>query len=703
MATAEEPLLIEIGLTDNATQPLNNLKGSIEKFGGSTEKAMLRSKRQISGLDDSLTKFSRMGTRQIRTFDNAVTALLRKAPIAIGLDLAARIIGFGNAFEFLNKILDQSARGFTQIGRAIANIVTPNLIEANSGMEKFNETLDKMAQRSQKQQLIPFTQFEEGRIDVGPFEGSAAAIEAVRTSVNRGAEDYEKLTNAVGKAAAELVLFGKTDINMDDIRAELELFGANMEGVLGTANKAQAEYTQALLIAKRLNAETKGLVVESDNQVRRVKGFVVQYDQLGKLAIKPVFTTLVKDVNRAKQIVKELDTADFKKVFEIPQAARLPLVQLTTDGVSLKTVYKQAAGDVLKLENEVEGLRKKIAELKDLQGPFQLIFGVPPAAEAALKDAEDRLAALKRQQPAESILNTTEESLNALSFGMEEFRLQAELAFDPFDKISAEVSQIKTETEQAKLALVGAFAAGQIDLDQYERLGALLDKIQAKQLQMARTSESFSVGVKRGLEGIRTTGAKLGEMAVGGTFNAFNNFFMNLADSSMKASDTFKTFALDFVRNLAMMGAQILAFQATVATLKFLGITIPAGFAKGGMIQGGMSFAKGGVIPGGLEGIPSYAGGGVVKGATVAQVGDNKERVEAVVPLPGLNRGIPVEFKNGGAGGGVQANVTMNVGSLDPRTAAQVILGASREIEQMIAVSINNGVNRGLRTAVRGG
>jgi hypothetical protein len=65
-------------------------------------------------------------------------------------------------------------------------------------------------------------------------------------------------------------------------------------------------------------------------------------------------------------------------------------------------------------------------------------------------------------------------------------------------------------------------------------------------------------------------------------------------------------------------------------------------------IIGGL-FAKGGVVKGGLQGLPSYANGGVTTQPQLALIGDNPNNREAVVPLPD-GRSIPVDL-------GDQANV----------------------------------------------
>lgn len=75
-----------------------------------------------------------------------------------------------------------------------------------------------------------------------------------------------------------------------------------------------------------------------------------------------------------------------------------------------------------------------------------------------------------------------------------------------------------------------------------------------------------------------------------------------------------------------------------------------------GMAEGGVVSASGG---GGLPSlVPGFATGGIVKGPTMAMVGEGRFN-EAIVPLPN-GKSIPVEM-GGGAGNNIATNITVNV------------------------------------------
>ena len=695
-AAASEQLLVEVVVDDQATAGLQDISKSVKEFGNTSDRAMTDARRQTERFNDSVTKFSRLGTRSIKTFDSAVTALLRKAPLAVAFDLGARVIGWDNAFQLINDTLAATSNSIVAAGQAIGNILVPSLVKGNTVAKDFDRTLAALANNADKRVLVPFGptgKFDDTnqlQVDIGGLEKSSPAVEKIRKSVQNSAKDYETLTNQIGQAVAELTIFGSTKIDMSDISAELTRIGAGFEYFGDKSLQGEAAFTQALLTAKRLNKEVAGLVIETDNQIKQITGFTVKFDQLGRLQISPVFKVLAEDVNRAKQIVKEIDQLNFKEVMVTPTNVAVPLVELTSVGVSVKTVYATAKAEVKALEKEVESFKKKLEELKTAGGDKIGVTQVN-TLETAIAKAEEKLAKLNKTQPAETWVATTEQSLGTLSFGLERARMEAELLHNPFDQLANDVNEIKYAGEQANMAYLNMFAQGQITAQQYKELIDLQGQVNKRNEEIARSSESWSFGMKQGMESIKVTAADLGNQAVTGSFQAFRGFFNDITDLSGGASEAFKNFARNFAANLADMGAQVLAFQLTSGLFSSLFPNFQ-----------GWTLAKGGMVQGGLEPVNSYAGGGIAKGEQFAKIGDNPARVEAVVPLPGANRGIPVEFKNGGGGGGMMMENHWNITSMDPRGVMEMIMQQQRVIEDMVTAAISSGTNKALLDAVRG-
>jgi len=116
---------------------------------------------------------------------------------------------------------------------------------------------------------------------------------------------------------------------------------------------------------------------------------------------------------------------------------------------------------------------------------------------------------------------------------------------------------------------------------------------------------------------------------------------------SFKASmkKVWKDMTKQFVTQVSIMIAKWAIFQL---------LTAGSGGGAGGIfaLLGGM--AKGGIVQGGLK-VPSFATGGITTAPTLALIGDNPNRREAVVPLPD-GRSIPVDLK-----GGVQSIGQLNI------------------------------------------
>ncbi len=234
-------------------------------------------------------------------------------------------------------------------------------------------------------------------------------------------------------------------------------------------------------------------------------------------------------------------------------------------------------------------------------------------------------------------------------------RLQAELAADPFDVLNASLNQIADTASQRRLNLYQQFVADG-DQEKLREFLELVDKIEAKQMAFAKSTATFSGQVANRMKQIEQSISDFGGQQVDIAFNSFRGFFRDVLSGSATASEAFRSFAASVVSGLADMIAQWLALRAV-------------GFIFGG--SAGFPFGASTAAP---------AGAGV-NAAPIYGAGSNAAGVSAA-------RSAPV-------------TINLVVQSLDPRTAADVVLGAMPQIQGALAAVISGGSDRRLIEQLR--
>jgi hypothetical protein len=209
-----------------------------------------------------------------------------------------------------------------------------------------------------------------------------------------------------------------------------------------------------------------------------------------------------------------------------------------------------------------------------------------------------------------------------------------------------------------------------------------IDTVTQKIVEATKAMQTFGAGTSDALKSLGADFERnLGSQAVHQTFDAFTGFFFDLATNIKDADEALKNLGRSLISVLANQAAQRLALSATTGLFGLLDIK-PTEQANGGVWRGGIN---------------SFASGGVAYGPQLAMIGDNKSRTEAIVPMPD-GRSIPVEMR----GGGGTVNMTLNVASLDPRTAFEVIAPHLPKIQKAIAGALRGGSDRELTVAIRG-
>lgn len=105
-------------------------------------------------------------------------------------------------------------------------------------------------------------------------------------------------------------------------------------------------------------------------------------------------------------------------------------------------------------------------------------------------------------------------------------------------------------------------------------------------------------------------------------------------------------FAINFKKVLESILAEFISVIAQMIARWVMFQVLTGGFGAGAGVMKIFGFSKGGVVDGGLTpvNITSAADGGIYRSPTLAMIGDNPERQEAVIPMKSGK--VPVEFTN---------------------------------------------------------
>ena len=241
---------------------------------------------------------------------------------------------------------------------------------------------------------------------------------------------------------------------------------------------------------------------------------------------------------------------------------------------------------------------------------------------------------------------------------IERTRLQAELTADPFDQLSASLNQIADTAEQRRLNLYEQFVSDG-DQEKLREFLDLVDKIEKKQADFVRSSATFGGQTQRRIKEIEQSISDLGGQTVDVAFNSFRGFFRDILSGTASGSEAFRNFAASVVGGLADMLAQWLALRAV-------------GFL-----------------------FPGFGGAGSVFGASTAAPAG------AGIGAAGLTSPGGTGSRFGAIGGGAQVTLNLVVQSLDPRTAADVVLGAMPQIQDALTGALAGGSDRRFIEQVR--
>ena len=524
---------------------------------------------------------------------------------------------------------------------------------------------------------------------------------------------------AASKLAAEAKLKDAT-ITAEDLKVELDLHDKIREASLKTANQAESVRRATETLEAARSAVASGL---GDNAA----------------------------VVAAQRALNEATVEAVKGISDEDRAA-------------LKERLNSALNIQIGLQENLNAVRLKGFEV-DLGSVYeQEIAGINAAAEAAIRAAEalvtgSKLSVDAKNAEVEAINAVRDAQLElAEDFALgDSLQRAASLAAELGTAFDIQRQAAISAAQAAETLAIASAGTSDLARENLQRELELLD------LKLARTLKFIGLQ-ERGAKGAKVWGDLLGDQeagvrlqadlagafdtAVGGLARSFvdastswadfrDQFLMSISQMIVKAlllasiEATIRAFSLGFSsggvaegvdtnamggvttgvgsmstgpappNSFAMGGVQGGTMKAHSDDLGFeRGAKIVKAFADGGIMEGVGShmpvsaFANGGVM-GGLP-VHQYAIGGIARTPQLAVFGEGRG-AEAFVPLPD-GKSIPVKMD--GSSGPISVNLT--VASLDPRTAADVVLAQMPKIRKELASALREGTDRSLTEGVRG-
>lgn len=527
----------------------------------------------------------------------------------------------------------------------------------------------------------------------------------------------------------DLRLKGANVITLDDTHAAFE--DRRKELITQADHDRQSEKDKTIthfqeLIDKALNAAQ--VIGDAKSRIGQEIGDLgktfLSDSERAVLAVKDHVSTIVRQIDdlRLKAVEHGQSTADIDALKEKVQGTGADVVE--------RARAQAAREDATKLADAM--LRLHVASATALPDFLRDVALIGPEAEASTKRAEAAFAReaqalgktgdaakkfIAEQVAAQKLIDQDagQQKLFGLASKSSINTAQDIQAAELFAKAKPFLDQYKAEldaihkdsglTDDQKVAR---------DLANLEKLRGIVEKIR---LETQHTSEAFNKGFSATLQDRikqSTDSMAQGAALAGAGFDSLGNDFADATFKLESGSETGKEAVKDFVRNLVADLAKaidrIIAFDF-VASLA--GIATSAATPSLGSANAGAdihTLAIGGVMPGQIVGsypINAYAGGGVANTPQMAIFGE--AGAEAFVPLPGPNRGIPVEFKDGAGRGGVAhvLNVTVNyqpvIRALDGNSAREILMREARTLGDIVANEVQSGANAGLAEVMRTG
>lgn len=461
-------------------------------------------------------------------------------------------------------------------------------------------------------------------------------------------EGQTSFLTRMGAAAA------KASDDYDTLSARLTDIAANLDIFNMTDLKSIAAGGRSLEIVRQLNEQFAGTeMVVGDSRIA-IERFGTELDQVGRTTIVPIIRVLEKSISATQKAREEMrrmsDEAGKINLGGLRSPLSSPLPRLSSSNGALGGQSEQAFSRA-QIDAYADAVAKAIEQFRKLEEKGYQLTDKNRADMAAAEDAVRRLG---RVLTDEALAADNERVMGLFADSVERARLQAELAADPFNQLQQALTSINQSADQQRQSILQQYLQDG-DAAKLREFLALIDQLEAKQIKGAKDAATFSGSVRNAIRSIEQSVSNIGGQTVDVAFQSFRGMFRDIISGAASAGEAFRSFAASVVAGIADIIAQWLALQA---------VGFFFGVPTGGLSQFAASTA------------PAGAGAGA--------------------PIRGLGAGSGF-----GAQRGAPVTINLVVQSLDPRTAADVVLGAMPQIQGALAAVISGGSDRRLLEQLR--
>jgi TP901 family phage tail tape measure protein len=657
--------------------------------------------------------------------------LLREEAAAVGQVLVEASEGVRKLAGFTRSSSGEIRANFSALRPAIAEIddlsdaqfrVVESIRAIGVAVDEAGLSGDRLP-RGLRDALAELTRFRESlgfafADEALPEDVEAAAkrvekfTDAIRDATQRTSELFAETGDSAGKLAVDLArLQGEQDRLLERLSRENAPEEVIAQASLAFESAARARLDRhaeeqrraAQDTLNRFEAIVRAAQQAADKFSKSIRDVDQAIDQLGAKALTRTEQQVSALLNRAEDVRQTLQRLQDEAFLrgDVEGFARVQQQFLDLKAAA------DAARQAIEFRSDVDqvlALGRAVQESADLssQGFGEIVRGISSVSSAL---AESQQRAREAGVSFRQTFGTDDPNLDRR---LEQLRsvaardaagLVVEFSLRP--RVDLEREQIEEEVRRAVepmarelLELTTQFQADGVLSDEeaadlefrFDRIVLAARRLREQLLGKKETETSgFLAGFQDKLDEFRDSlkqFSDLGQKVAQDLADGLGDALFDIASGVKSIGDAFRDFFRSILADIGREISRIFARQALAGLFPL---------ADGGVISGQMV----GSLP-----VKAYASGGIANSPQVAVFGE--AGAEAFVPLPGPNRGIPVEFRGGhSAGISVVIHSSPTIHALDARGVEEILDRHRTTIAELVAAELSGGNSRVLVQSVR--